>query len=122
MTSLMNVPAWELQDFLQNAAKYMRVTMSLIGIILGIVALVWGFITILKGLMSSGQREVPWMKGIALILLGGVVAFGTWENLYSSVGKGMNTTITNMGNGTSKTADPQTVLAPSAQAYNHFVK
>ena len=119
---IVNIPAWELQQFLTNAAKYMRVTMSLIGIILGIVALVWGFVTILKGLMSSGQREVPWMKGIALILLGGVVAFGTWNTLYSAVGKGMNTTITNMGNGNAGQANPETVLAPSAQAYNHFVK
>ena len=119
---IVNIPAWELQQFLTNAAKYLRVTMSLIGIILGIVALVWGFVTILKGLMASGQREVPWMKGIALILLGGVVAFGTWNTLYSAVGKGMNTTITNMGNGNAGQANPETVLAPSAQAYNHFVK
>lgn len=111
MYVLNGIPAWELQDFLKNSAGYMRDTMSWIGIILGIVGLVWGFAVILKGLMSSNGQPTPWMKGLALIIIGGVMAFGSWKGLYSDVGKGMNKTITNMGGGNSKEAAPETILA-----------
>lgn len=111
MSGLVQVPAWELQEFLVNAAAWMRQTMAMIGIIFGIIMLVWGAIVIGKGLMSSGQQPVPWMKGLALIVLGGVLAFGTWNTLYQSVGKGMNTTITNMGDKKGQDAKPETVLA-----------
>ena len=45
--NFVNIPGWELQQFLTNTAKYARQTMAMIGIIIGIVTLVWGMASII---------------------------------------------------------------------------
>ena len=100
MTSLISpVPAWELLKFLQGAGNYTKLIMPAIGLIVGSVCLVWGFIVIAKGLMSSSGQPTPWMKAISLIFVGGLLAFSGGFNLYENIGKGMKTTVDNMGNG-----------------------
>lgn len=104
MTSLISpVPAWELLKFLQGAGNYTKLIMPAIGLIVGSVCLVWGFIVIAKGLMSSSGQPTPWMKAISLIFVGGLLAFSGGFNLYENIGKGMKTTVDNMGNGGSAT-------------------
>ena len=61
--------------------------------------LVWGFVIIGKGFFAQQGQPVPWGKGFAAICIGGILAFGTWGSLYEQVGKGMNNTVVNMGNG-----------------------
>lgn len=116
--NFVNIPGWELQQFLTNTAKYARQTMAMIGIIIGIVTLVWGFVIIAKGLLSSNGQPTPWLKGISAIIFGGVLAFGTWQSLYRSVGSGMNKTITNMGDGTSDEAKIGVVMAKDVKLPN----
>lgn len=100
MTSLISpVPAWELLKFLQGAGNYTQLIMPAIGLIVGSVCLVWGLIIVAKGLMSSSGQPTPWMKAIALIFIGGLLAFSQGFDLYTNIGKGMKTTVDNMGNG-----------------------
>lgn len=94
-----SIPAWELQEFLKGAFKYIRDTAALAGAILGAVLLVWGFVIIGKGFFAQQGQPVPWGKGFAAIIIGGILAFGTWNSLYKQVGQSMNNTVTNMGNG-----------------------
>ena len=94
-----SIPAWELQEFLKGAFKYIRDTAALAGAILGAVLLVWGFVIIGKGFFVQQGQPVPWGKGFAAIIIGGILAFGTWNSLYKQVGQSMNNTVTNMGNG-----------------------
>lgn len=94
-----SIPAWELQAFLKSAFSYIKDTAALAGAILGAVLLVWGFVIIGKGFFAQQGQPVPWGKGFAAIIIGGVLAFGTWNTLYKQVGTGMNHTITNMGDG-----------------------
>lgn len=104
------IPAWELQRFLTNGIKYAKDTITMVAMLVGVVVLAWGFIMIAKGFFSRDGQQVPWFKGACAIVVGGVMAFGTWHSLYSQVGNGMNNTITNMGNGTSHGATPSMVM------------
>lgn len=97
---LYSIPAWDVQKFLGNAHVYMRVTMALLAAVFGAVALIWGFVLVVKGLMSSNGQPVPWVKAIALIIIGGAMDVASYSSLYSDIAGNMNKTITNMGNGT----------------------
>lgn len=100
MTSLISpVPAWELLKFLQGAGNYTQLIMPAIGLIIGSVCLVWGFVVVAKGLMSSSGQPTPWVKAIALIFVGGLLAFSGGFDLYTNIGKGMKDTVDKMGNG-----------------------
>ena len=108
-----SIPAWELQEFLKGAFKYIRDTAALAGAILGAVLLVWGFVIIGKGFFAQQGQPVPWGKGFAAIIIGGILAFGTWNSLYKQVGQSMNNTVTNMGNGKTDGGDGGMIVAKS---------
>lgn len=118
MTSLISpVPAWELLKFLRGAGNYTQLIMPAIGLIIGSVCLVWGFIVIAKGLMSSSGQPTPWLKAIALIFVGGLLAFSGGFNLYKNIGSGMKDTVDMMGNGGSAT-----VLVQKAPEVRNVIK
>lgn len=110
MTSLISpVPAWELLKFLQGAGNYTQLIMPAIGLIMGSICLVWGFVVVAKGLMSSSGQPTPWAKAIALIFIGGLLAFSGGFDLYTNIGKGMKDTVDKMGNGGTATVLVQKV-------------
>lgn len=114
MTSLISpVPAWELLKFLQGTGNYTQLIMPAIGLIIGSVCLVWGFVVVAKGLMSSSGQPTPWVKAIALIFVGGLLAFSGGFDLYTNIGKGMKDTVDKMGNGGTSTVLVQ--KAPEAR-------
>src|SRR5699024_9392039 len=118
MTSLISpVPAWELLKFLQGAGNYTQLIMPAIGLIIGSVCLVWGFVVVAKGLMSSSGQPTPWVKAIALIFVGGLLAFSGGFDLYTNIGKGMKDTVDKMGNG-----GTSTVLVQKEQEIRNVIK
>lgn len=118
MTSLISpVPAWELLKFLQGAGNYTQLIMPAIGLIIGSVCLVWGFVVVAKGLMSSNGQPTPWVKAIALIFVGGLLAFSGGFDLYTNIGKGMMDTVDKMGNG-----GTSTVLVQKAPEVRDVIK
>ena len=103
-TSLLGMPAWELSHFIQNANNYATVIFPGIIMILGVAGVCWGLGLLIKGWMGGQQSgPVPYGRAIALLLVGGAAAFGTWKNLYRSIGSGSQHTITNMGGNAKET-------------------
>lgn len=91
--------AWDVVSFLQNAATYAKTGGGALLILLGIVALVWGGVLVLKKLMAGQQNQDSWMKIIGLIIIGGAIAVGGFAMVFT-IGSGGKKTIDDLGGAT----------------------
>lgn len=98
---------WTIDNFLNNLSTRLSDWGKLIVVVLGIAMLIVGIFNIAKGMMGGGRGQVNWVLNIALIVVGGALAFsGGWDlltNISKGTGKSLNDlgTSSNPGNPTS---------------------
>lgn len=90
---------WDLTSFLTNAGEYVRVAGGALLILMGLAALVWGGVLLLKKLMSGQQNQDSWIKIIGLVIVGGAIAVGGFGLIFT-IGSGGQQTIEDIGGGT----------------------
>lgn len=91
--------AWDLNSALQNGAKFIKTSGGYLLIAMGLAALVWGGILLLKKLMSGQQNQDSWVKIIMLMIVGGAISTGGFV-LIMEIGGGGEKTIKELGGGT----------------------
>lgn len=91
--------AWDLASFLTNAADYVKIIGGGALILMGIAALVWGGVLLLKKLMGGQQNQDSWAKIILMVILGGAFAVGGF-GLAFTIGSGGKKTIDDLGGAT----------------------
>jgi hypothetical protein len=91
--------AWDLVSFLENAGEYVKTGGGALLVAMGLVALVWGGVLLLKKLMGGQQNQDSWMKIIGLMIIGGAIAVGGFTLIFT-IGSGGKTTIEDLGGGT----------------------
>lgn len=91
--------AWDLTSALTNAGDYVRTAGGALLIMMGLVALVWGGVLLLKKLMAGQQNQDSWMKIIGLMIVGGAIAVGGFGLIFT-IGSGGQETIEDLGGGT----------------------
>ncbi len=90
--------AWDIENFLNNLKTKIQKWGGLLVAAMGAVAVVWGFVMLITGLMSHGKKPTNWLIVIALILVGGALMASGW-NLMEKVAKGGEKTINDLGGG-----------------------
>lgn len=90
---------WDLNSLLQNLNTSMNTWGSLIVTIIGLVMVIVGVYKIAKGLMSHGQGQVNWVLNIALIVIGGMLAWSSGWSLVKDFAGGAKDTIEELGGG-----------------------
>ena len=90
--------AWSIGTFLQNATKTAQGWAGLAMILVGVVAIAFGGISILIGLMkkNNGGQPIQWVPLILCIIVGGAFFVGGW-GFANSVAQSANTTIATLG-------------------------
>lgn len=90
---------WDLLSLVNNTGNYGTKLAPKIGRIFGIFLLVAGFVVLGMGLFKKSSTQQPVQYGVAfgLIILGGILTFATWKNMYHDVGNSMQKTVTEMG-------------------------
>ena len=91
--------AWDLVSFLQNAGEYAKIAGGAALITMGIVAVIWGGILLLKKLMAGAQNQDSWIKVIMLLIIGGAIGVGGFALIFN-IGSGGKKTIEDLGGGT----------------------
>lgn len=91
--------AWDLVSFLQNAGEYVKIAGGALLILMGLAALVWGGVLLLKKLMGGPQNQDSWVKVIGLMIIGGAIAVGGFSLIFT-IGSGGKKTIEDLGGGT----------------------
>lgn len=91
--------AWDLVSFLENAGEYVKIAGGALLILMGVAALVWGGVLLLKKLMSGMQNQDSWLKIIGLMIIGGAIAVGGFSLIFT-IGSGGKKTIEDLGGGT----------------------
>lgn len=91
--------AWDLVSFFENAGEYAKTGGGALLVAMGIVALVWGGVLLLKKLMAGQQNQDSWIKIIMLMIIGGAIAVGGFALIFE-IGSGGKTTIEDLGGGT----------------------
>ncbi|MFE7117083.1 hypothetical protein ACFU99_16890 [Streptomyces sp. NPDC057654] len=94
--------AWDLTSFLKNAKSQIQLWGGLLLMLVGVAAMVWGGVLLLRKLMANPQsagHQQGWGTIALLILVGGALSGGGWS-LISTVGSGGQKTITDLGGGT----------------------
>ena len=101
MNLLMNmVMDWSIDSLLNSVQSKIGTWGQILVVIIGLVMVIAGVFKIAKGLMSHGQGQVNWVLNIALILIGGVLAFGSGWAILEQMGTGTETTLNELGQGT----------------------
>ena len=93
--------AWDLTSFLENATTQIKTWGGLLLMLLGVCALVWGGVLLVKRLGANPQtagQQSSWATIALLILVGGGFSTGGWQ-LISTVGSGGQQTIEDLGGG-----------------------
>lgn len=88
---------WSVDNLLNNLNSSLNNWAVILVAIVGVVMCIVGVFKIAKGLMSKGQGQVNWVLNIALILIGGALAFGGGWGLVSSLSSGAEDTLNNLG-------------------------
>lgn len=96
---LMN--GWNLNTFLTTLNSSLNNWGSLFVTCVGVVMVIVAVVKIAKGLMSHGQGQVNWVLNIALLLIGGMLAWSGGWSLISDMSAGANDTLNELGGGTS---------------------
>lgn len=91
--------AWDLVSFLENAGEYVKTGGGALLVLMGLAALVWGGILVIKKLMSGQQNQDNWLKIIGLMIVGGAIAVGGFSLIFT-IGSGGKKTIEDLGGGT----------------------
>jgi hypothetical protein len=93
--------AWDLESFLNNAKTYTENIGGLILMLLGVVALIWGAVQLVKKLMGNPQtsQQINWGTVALLIIVGGALSTGGFS-LMKDVGSGGEETINDLGGNT----------------------
>lgn len=91
--------AWDLVSFLENAGEYVKTGGGALLILMGLAALVWGGVLLLKKLMSGQQNQDSWFKIIGMMIIGGAIAVGGFTLIFT-IGSGGKKTIEDLGGGT----------------------
>lgn len=91
--------AWDLVSFLENAGEYVKTGGGALLILMGLAALVWGGVLLLKKLMGGQQNQDSWIKIIGLMIIGGAIAVGGFSLIFT-IGSGGKKTIEDLGGGT----------------------
>lgn len=90
---------WDIKSFLEGATQYIKDAGGLLLILMGVVAVIWGGIKLVKKLMGGqGAQQESWLMIGALIIVGGALATGGWT-LMSNISSGGQTTIEDLGGG-----------------------
>ncbi|KIA73399.1 hypothetical protein ANMWB30_23260 [Arthrobacter sp. MWB30] len=90
---------WDLKSFFDNAGEYAKTVGGSFLMALGIVAIIVGAYKGIKKLISGQQNNDNWVTVALLIIIGGAIAVGGF-NLVFTVGSGGKTTIEDLGGGT----------------------
>lgn len=91
--------AWDLNSFLKNGANLIKTSGGYLLVAMGLAALVWGGILLLKKLMSGQQNQDSWVKIIMLMIVGGAISTGGFV-LIMEIGGGGEGTIKELGKST----------------------
>lgn len=91
--------AWDLTSALQNAGEYIKVAGGALLVMMGLAAMVWGAVLLIKKLMAGQQNQDNWIKIIALIIVGGAIAVAGFPLIFE-IGSGGQKTIEDLGGGT----------------------
>ncbi|WP_051215594.1 hypothetical protein [Granulicoccus phenolivorans] len=94
--------AWDVSSFLGNAKTQIQVWGGLLLMLVGAVLLIWGGVQTGKKLLadqqSAGQQK-GWGVIALMILIGGALATGGWQLVWT-IGSGGQQTIEDLGGGT----------------------
>lgn len=111
ITQLPAAAGWDLVSFLKNAADYAKIAGGALVTLIGVVAVVWGAVLLVKKFMSEQSRD-SWLKIIALMLIGGaIVASGA--AIIWTVTSGGQQTIEDLGGGSILLSHAQLLLGRS---------
>lgn len=91
--------AWDLTSALQNAGEYLKVAGGALLVLMGILAMIWGAVLLIKKLMSGQGNQDNWLKIGALIIVGGALAVAGFPLIFE-IGSGGQKTIEDLGGGT----------------------
>lgn len=96
---LLGAAQWDITSFFKNAASYVKIAGGALLTLMGVVAVVWGGVKLVKKLMGGqGAQQESWFMIAALIIVGGALAAGGW-NLMDLISSGGQKTITDLGTG-----------------------
>lgn len=87
--------AWDLSTFLQNVKTQFQTWGGYFLAVLGILMIIVGLYQLGSGLMSD-RKQVEWVKVIALLLIGGVLAV-SGVNVITNIADGGSATIKDLG-------------------------
>lgn len=90
---------WSLDSFLNRVKDKLSGWGGILIVIIGIVMIIAGVYQIAKGLAGHGKAQISWPIAILLVVLGGVFVAISSIALFENIGKGMQTTIEDLGNG-----------------------
>jgi hypothetical protein len=91
--------AWDVVSFFENAGEFVKTAGGGLLVAMGLVALVWGGVLLLKKLMAGQQNNDSWIKIIMLMIVGGAIAVGGFALIFT-IGSGGKTTIEDLGGAT----------------------
>jgi hypothetical protein len=91
--------AWDVVSFFENAGEFVKTAGGGLLIAMGLIALVWGGVLLLKKLMAGQQNQDSWIKIIMLMIIGGAIAVGGFGLIFT-IGSGGKTTIEDLGGAT----------------------
>lgn len=97
--SLLPTAAWDLKSFLENGAEYLKTVGGALLVVMGVAAVIWGAVLVIKKLMSGQQNQDNWVKIIMLLIVGGAIAVGGFALVFE-IGSGGKKTIEDLGGGT----------------------
>lgn len=97
--SALPTAAWDLVSFLENAGEYVKTGGGALLILMGLAALVWGGVLLLKKLMGGQQNQDSWIKIIGMMIIGGAIAVGGFTLIFT-IGSGGKKTIEDLGGAT----------------------
>jgi hypothetical protein len=91
--------AWDVVSFFENAGEFVKTAGAGLLVAMGLIALVWGGVLLLKKLMSGQQNNDSWIKIILLMIVGGAISVGGFALIFT-IGSGGKTTIEDLGGAT----------------------
>ena len=88
---------WTIDQFLKNLNTSLTGWGRLLVTVLGVAMLIVGIFNIAKGMMGGGRGQVNWVLNIALIVVGGALAFSGGWDLLTNISKGTGESLNSLG-------------------------
>ncbi len=112
---------WSIGGFLGGLKTSLITWGQALVIIVGLVMVVAGVIQVAKGLMSGGRAQTNWVVALALLFVGGMLAFSGGWAILKDIGTGAKSTLDTLGGGGEKTTTPSTsILIDAGSLSNSF--